>query len=138
MPQAARLSHLLAGYTSTADRCWFPVWEGFGALAMPTHGTARIAIPHHPMILLAGPLSAATTSMQQPPWDRRASLWWPADRTWCVATGVDSMDTYVRGSQACIKTFTADDQLEAMPVPVDQRITGDSDAVNPTPSRTAQ
>ncbi|SQD98395.1 conserved hypothetical protein [Parafrankia sp. Ea1.12] len=137
VPQPARLSGLLARHTTTANRCWFAVWRGFGALAVPTAGIPTIAMTHRPMVLLTGPLTAATTSLEHPPWDRRASLWWPEDRAWCVATDVDLMTTYVGGSQACINVLTADDQLEAMPVPVDQRITWDSDSINPTPPRTA-
>lgn len=30
------------------------------------------------------------------------SLWWPDDRTWCVATEIDFRWTYVGGSQVCI------------------------------------
>ncbi|MBX6389924.1 MAG: hypothetical protein IRZ08_13170 [Frankia sp.] len=133
VPQAARLAHLLARHTTTADRCWFAVWDGFGALAVPTAGIPKVHLPGRDMVLLTGPLSAVTTSLAHPPWDQRASLWWPDDRAWCVATDVDLMSTYLGGSQGCVDDLTGDDQLEAMPVPLDQRVTWDSDEVNPLP-----
>ncbi|WP_154677090.1 hypothetical protein [Parafrankia discariae] len=137
VPQTAHLSGLLARHTTTTNRCWFAVWRGFGALVVPTVGIPTVAMTHRPMVLLTGPLTAATTSLEHPPWDQRASLWWPEDRAWCVATDVDLMTTYVGGSQACINALTADDRLEAIPVQADQRITWDSDSINPTPPRTA-
>jgi hypothetical protein len=69
---------------------------------------------------------------------RLAGLWWPDDRAWCVATDVDLMTTYVGGSQSCVDALTADGDLEAMPVQPDQRITWDSDNLNPPPTRPAR
>ncbi len=66
--------------------------------------------------------------------DQRASLWWPADRSWCVATDVDAMTTYIGASQSCVDALTADNQLEAMPVPYNQRLGWDTDAINPAPT----
>ncbi len=50
------------------------------------------------MALLSGPIAAATV----PPDPERAgsaSLWWPADQAWGVATGPDPDSTYVGGSR---------------------------------------
>ncbi|WP_083987199.1 hypothetical protein [Frankia sp. EI5c] len=135
IPQAARLAELLAPHTSTAERCWFAVWEGFGALAVPTDRSPLIPMRHRSMVALTGPLSAVTTSLEEPPWEQLASLWWPEDRAWCVATDVDLMSTYVGGSAECIDALTRDHRIEAVAVPADQRITWDSDGLNPTPAR---
>jgi hypothetical protein len=132
--QAARLAELLAAHTATPQRCWFAVWEGFGNLAVQLEATPRLAMPQRPMLLLRGPLSAAPTSLARHPADQRASLWWPEDRSWCVATDVDLLSTYVGGSQECIASVVAADDIEAMVVPVDQRVTWDSDAINPPSS----
>ena len=94
-------------------------------------GYPRIQLPHRPMLLWAGPLSAATTSFDPPPDDQRASLWWPEDRAWCVPTDVDLMTTYVGGGPECIDALVTDDELEAMPVSIDQPVTWDSDQLNP-------
>ena len=135
--QAAELATLLAEHTTTPQRCWFAVWDGFGAIP-PQLGRAdipRIALPHRSMLLLAGSLSEATTSIVAPPGDQRASLWWPEDRAWCVATDVDLMTTYVGGTEECVNALVDGDEVEAMPVSVDQRVTWDSDQVIPTPPR---
>jgi hypothetical protein len=135
--QAAELAILLAEHTTTPRQCWFAVWDGFGAI--PPHlgrtDIPRIQLPHRSMLLLAGPLSEATTSFAPPPGDQRASLWWPEDRAWCVATDVDLMTTYVGGTQECINALVNGDDVEAMPVSVGQKVTWDSDRVNPAPPR---
>ncbi|MEU4835005.1 hypothetical protein [Streptosporangium sp. NPDC023615] len=135
MRQAARLVHLLSAYTTTPERCWFAVWEGFGDLGLPVgSGIARVEMPARSMLLLTGPLRAATTSLAATPWcDQRAGLWWPHDRAWCVATDVDLMTTYVGGGEACVAALVADEELEAMEVGSDQRLTWDSDPANPVP-----
>jgi hypothetical protein len=43
------------------------------------------------------------------------NLWWPDDRSWCVATEVDFSWTYVGGSHALIERVLADPALEARP-----------------------
>jgi len=135
--QTAQLAELLAAHTSTPAACWFAVWEGFGYLLPALDWAPRVAMPQRPMVLLSGPLHAATTSLARPPWDQRASLWWPDDRAWCVATDVDSMSTYVVGSRQCIAALLDDDELEVLPVSAEQTVTWDGDRVNPTPPRQA-
>lgn len=131
--QAARLARLLAAHTTTPERCWFAVWEGFGDLVLPVGDEIpRVEMPARPMLLLSGPLRAATTSFASFR-DQLASLWWPDDRAWCVATDVDLMTTYVGGSRECVAALTADDGLEAMEISADQRLAWDSDPVNPVP-----
>lgn len=131
--QAARLAALLSGHTAKRGRCWFGVWDGFGALAVPREGVTRVRMPQRPMLVLSGPLSAVTTSLERAPWDQRANLWWPEDRAWCVATDVDLMSTYVAGSRACIAAVVASTDLEAMATSVDERIDWGSDTLNPLP-----
>jgi hypothetical protein len=93
---------------------------------------AAFTLPDREMRLLRGPLAAIDEFYgfhRSPP-----SLWWPEDRAWCVATDVDLMSTYVGGSRASIGAVLADDRLESFPVHVDQRVTWDSDTVNPLPA----
>jgi hypothetical protein len=131
--QAGLLAARLAAFTGALDRCWFAVWEGFGGLALPRAAVPRVRMPQRDMLLLSGPLSAVTTSLSEPPWDQLASLWWPADRAWCVATDVDLMTTYVAGSRECVDALLADPALETGPVTPDQRTTWDCDHLNPVP-----
>jgi hypothetical protein len=62
------------------------------------------------------------------------NVWWPEDRAWCAASGIDLMSTYVGGSASCIAALLADDHLEALPASVDQLVTWDADIINPLPA----
>lgn len=62
------------------------------------------------------------------------NLWWPQDRSWCVATEIDGNSTYVGGSARCVEAVLADERLEALPSSVDHRFDWWSDRVNPRPA----
>lgn len=129
--QAARLAEVLSEHTDTPGRCWFGVWDGFGALAVPREGVPRVQMPRRPMLLLCGPASAVTTSLEGAPAYQLANLWWPDDRAWCVATDIDLWSTYIAGSAACIAALVDDAELEVLPASVDQRVAAASDSLNP-------
>lgn len=100
-----RLCAQLEHFTRTVDVCWAAGWEGDGNmmglrsdLTLP-----RLRMRARSMIVGDGPLSAvpersftdgfdAWDSSEHPQFDERyrsPSLWWPDDRSWCVATDVD-------------------------------------------------
>jgi hypothetical protein len=112
--QTVRLIALLAAFTADQHRCRYAVWDGYGSLAVPRDGVPRVALAGRSMLLLSGPLSAATTSLEKPPFDRRANLWWPDDHAWFVATDVEATSTTVAGSRALVEALLADDALEAV------------------------
>ncbi|HET9517018.1 MAG TPA: hypothetical protein VFO77_04760 [Actinoplanes sp.] len=114
--QAVRLAALLAAHTTDQERCWYAVWDGYGSLALPRSGVPRVALAGRSMLLLAGPLSAATTSLERSPFDRRANLWWPADHAWFVATDVTATSTMIAGSRSLIDALLADEALETVPI----------------------
>jgi len=100
---------------------------------------ASLELPNRPMRLLQGQLRAiedfyephdgpSSLCLRNPP-----SLWWPADRSWCVSTDIDLMTTYVGGSKRAIEALLTDGQLEVLPVADDQSITWDADTINPLP-----
>lgn len=121
--QAARLATLLASFTTTPEHCWFAVWDGWAALALPRDATVpRVHLPGRSMLLLSGPLVAAAVSLEPPPWDQRANLWWPEDRAWCLATDVDCASTYIGGGASCIDAIVRDEVLEAAIVDVDDPV----------------
>lgn len=141
-----RLCEILAQFTTTAERCWCAIWEGYGDLCGLAFDERlpRLAMKHRPMLLTSGALSAVpeesfsdlfidpdTRSIQE---YRSPSLWWPEDRAWCVASDVDLQTTYLGASAACIDRLLHDDQLEVMPVTADQSVTLDADTINPTPA----
>jgi hypothetical protein len=113
--QAARLIDLLAGHTQDHHRCWYAVWDGYGSLALPRAGVPRVALGGRSMLLLTGPLAAAVTSLEAPPFDRRPNLWWPADRSWFVGTDVEATSTVIGGSRELIAALHADETLETVP-----------------------
>ena len=129
---AERLARVLRRHTATPEDCWFAVWEGFVGLAVPADAP-RLRLPERTMLVLRGPVSAASASLAPAPDDQRAGLWWPEDRAWCVATEVDFDSTLVGGSRACVADVLADDALEAAPVPPDQSMSFDGDDRNPLP-----
>lgn len=130
--QGQVLAEVLARFTTTQRECFYAVWEGYGALAL-SPVAATMAMPSREMLLLTGPLAqAGQVSMETGVWEQSPNLWWPADQTWCVATDVDLMSTYVGGSQACIDAVVASG-LEAWEVSDRQGFTYDSDALNPVP-----
>jgi hypothetical protein len=131
--QATRLADVLTLFTDTPSECRFAVWDGYGDAPYPRGGVPLIQMPSRPMALLCGPLSAAGSSFSSGRWPESASLWWPSDRTWCVATDIDLMSTYVGGSTECIEAVLADPSLEAFAVTVDQTVHWKSDTINQTP-----
>jgi hypothetical protein len=132
-PQASSLAGVLARFTTTPAECWFAVWDGYGDAPYPRGTVALIPMPQRPMVLLRGPLSAMHTAFSTLGWPESASLWWPDDRSWCVATDIDLMSTYVGGSAECIDAVLADQRLEAFAVTVDQTVHWQSDTLNATP-----
>jgi hypothetical protein len=159
LEDARALTDVLARYTTTPDRCWFAAWEGFGSLSdgsmaihslngatpepMPPdvyrekpaeHPTFRL--PHRGYYIAKGPLEAALETVYGATWAyQSASIWWPDDRAWCVATEIDFDWTYVGGSQECVAAVLGSPDLEALPARLSDGVTYASDPINPTPVR---
>lgn len=152
---ATVLVGLLAGHTSTPDLCWFAAWEGWGDpifLTVGGSGDASVAPPEvvviarpkrHPTFKLPGrgyyvaraPLTAALDTVYGVASHyQSASIWWPDDRAWCVATEVDLDWTYVGGSTQCIAAILGSPDLEALPARLSDGVSYASDPINPTPS----
>lgn len=129
LAQNRMLVRLLQGHTTTPEACWFAIWEGFGDLEVPPN-RGRLAMPNRPMLLFSGPIDAWLARQERDPFHRSASLWWPQDRAWCVATDVDLMSTYLGADERCVDELIADDALEAGRITIDQPTTWDKDAIN--------
>ena len=111
------LSEHLGPATTSPEKCFFAVWQGFGGLALPEESVPRLELPDRGYHVFTGPLTAAQTSFDAYTFGRNqhyANLWWPADRAWCVATEIDFAWTYVGGSRECIDAVLADPHLESM------------------------
>lgn len=127
-----RLVEILGQYTSTPERCWFCVWEGWGGLRKPAGLDDRVRLPGREYLLVAAPIAAVLGSFQKI-YAEGPSIWWPDDRAWCVATEIDFRWTYVAGSMSCVEAVLVDDELEALPARLDHRVDIASDHVNPIP-----
>lgn len=71
--------------------------------------------------LFQGPVSAATAFRRHGPlgmWSDGPNLWWPADRTWCVASEIDLECTYVGGTKAAVGAVVSTDAWHAERVEV--------------------
>jgi hypothetical protein len=120
---AARLAAVLARHTAAADDCWF----GLAADAAPD------LAGDDPHLLVRGPLTLAVANFVPEPAEQGPSLWWPADRAWCVVTDPHLTSTFVGGSAAAIADVLAADGVEAWPAEPGDPVTPDSDPVNPPP-----
>jgi len=154
LPETEALVDVLVDHTRTPDSCWFAVWEGRGTPVplrakgaesssprgvgaqdsggskwyerWPFCDAAKLDLPGRSYYLLRGPTEAAVELAR---WSG-ASLWWPDDRAWCVATEVDFMWTYVGGSNECIRRILTDHRLETWPAALTDRADAGGDWIN--------
>ena len=109
------LADTLSAFTRTPEEAYFCLWEGFGIPETEAwrDRPMRVQVPTRAYHLLTGPVSAAPELPTTRPW-LCASLWWPADRAWLVATEIDGYLTYVGGSRAAIDAVLAAPALDAV------------------------
>ena len=128
------LAGTLREFTSTPNRCFFCLWEGYGGIDGGLYKkSARVRAPGRDHLLFRGPLDAVTSFLEVPfdsPWGYSPNIWWPEDRAWCVATDIDLFDTYVGGSEECIQSILGNPDLEALPTTLDARIDLSADTIN--------
>jgi len=83
----------LASYTSTADRGYAAIWDGWGGRP-PTPQAPRVHIPNREMLLFTGCVEALShapaVAWHEPPgYGPPPHLVWPEDHAWCLACEVD-------------------------------------------------
>jgi hypothetical protein len=127
---AARLAAVLARHTGTPGDCWFGLAR---AAAHGLVGGCALAAGAHDYLLVRGPLELATANLVPEPFEQGPSLWWPADRAWCVVTDPDLMSSYIGGSPDAVADVLADDGLDAWPAEPADPVRPGSDPVNPPP-----
>jgi hypothetical protein len=126
------LTTVLAGHLPRTGRCWFAFWEGFGGLRHEIALGPAFTVPHRRFHLLSGGLDGLAESATDFRF-QSASLWWPDDRAWCVATEIDLNTTYVGCDGATREGLWRAPELEAMPIDPRSGIDFASDAVNTAP-----
>jgi hypothetical protein len=94
----------------------------------------RVRAPGRDYLLYRGPIGTAA-ALCRFPFDQSPNLWWPDDRSWCVATDIDLQSSYLGGPDALIRAVLADDRLETLPAEPGDPVTADSDRVNEPPGR---
>lgn len=125
-PLLSHVTSALRNHTTTADDCWFCIWEGYGWLhgghavsgnppglvPEPIRNDGRARFTYRDYYLYRGDVTQAQVFAPLP-WDLRPNLWWPTDRAWCVASDVDSICTYVGGTRDLVADLLADKRLTA-------------------------
>lgn len=135
---ARSLWQALAPHTTTPDRCWFAVWDGFGDLRPGVQSAPAFDLPHRRLHLFSGAVEAIETSfcgVSDWPRYQSANLWWPDDHAWCVATEIDFVTTYIAGTHEAVTTVVGDTALESDVVEPSDGVSWRSDTVNPPPER---
>jgi len=144
------LCDVLARHTRPEEECVFALWDGYGWIqgtpsAVLVGGTAPVppALPRSVLdgprlrlhcrdyLLFTGTLSAAASMgwHAAPGWfvPQSPNLFWPHDRSWCVATEIDLDSTVVAGTDELVRAMLAAPRLEAWPVAADDSLSGEGD-----------
>ncbi len=125
------IAEALGEFTSTRNRCYCCVWEGFGYFDSRLYGSARVRVPHRDHLLFSGHIDAVISILeQQIPWYQSPNIWWPEDRSWCVATDLYSDSTYIGGTDECIERIVDCPEIEVLPTQIDARIDSRGDTIN--------
>ena len=127
------LVELLRDFTSTPGSCFFCLWEGYGNIDTRLYkASSRVRTPGRDYLLFRGPIDAIMAFIVRdgPFWGDSPNIWWPEDRSWCVATDIDLFDTYIGGSRECIEALLSNPDLEALPTTSDARLDLGGDTIN--------
>lgn len=156
----SNLCRILSSHTG-GQRCFFAVWYGYGwitgatarysilgghsqtaALPPPAFSDAELAairlnLPHRSYLLLTGDLSDALKIGWRLTPDyfvgQSPNLFWPSDRSWCVASEIDFDSTLIGGSRRLIQAILDDVNLDSWPVSPEDSLAYDGDHLNQMP-----
>ncbi|HVA53658.1 MAG TPA: hypothetical protein VNF05_09125 [Acidimicrobiales bacterium] len=128
-PDAEALIENLSRHTASPHECFFCLWVGyFGGAAKfvplgsppvhvpaPAQPSRLVELPFREYGLYEGSLAGATSLTMASRHQRQTpNLWWPADRSWCVASEIDLPWTYVGASSELIDQLLSDERLETV------------------------
>jgi hypothetical protein len=121
------LSAILRTGTDEPDDCRFCLWEGYTwqgrqAQSIPPEvlDGPRVHLPMRDYVLYRGAVEAAAALTE--PAFQTPNIWWPADRSWCVASEIDLPWTYVGGCHRLIDGLLECEELETLPAGPDDRV----------------
>jgi hypothetical protein len=134
LEEAEVLVRVLRRSTTTAEQCWFCIWNGYadlngsviqlsvpgGAQRLPPavplsvlHGPL-VELPNREYWLFEGPVEQAVATTLTTEHRHTPNLWWPEDRAWCVASEIDLSWSYVGGSRELIDELLSCAELEVV------------------------
>jgi len=136
------LAEVISAWTTSPERCWFCLWDGYGwenarlltpvgepAVRLPdpipenVRQGRRVRLPKRDYLLYTGPLEAVLASVSLSGQEQTPNLWWPVDRRWFVGSEIDLAWTYVGGPAEMIEALLADARIEALPAESDDPLT---------------
>lgn len=119
LDQARKVFAHLARRTTTAEHCYFCVWDGYPYERLPVgpEPHAMVHLPHRDYWLLEGPLAALEsweTDLGEggplvPP-----AIVWPADRAWIFVSDVDPHWAGIGASRTTITELLDDPGLDVI------------------------
>jgi hypothetical protein len=142
---------------NSEPECYFCLWEGYDrletygwlktTLAADSNVTvrdrhiftseelsrSRLHLPGRDYIVLAGPLrNALRIGSFAADWfcPQSPNLFWPADRTWCVASDIDFDSTLVGGPVRLVDAILHTPELDAWAVTADDSLACNADEIN--------
>ena len=111
--QIELLVSVLGRHTATPQTCWFASWDGWGDIRADVASAPKFHPAPRSYHLLAGPIESANESMSEHS-EQSASVWWPDDHAWCVATEIDFDTTYIGCDERCCKEILSVSEIEAL------------------------
>jgi hypothetical protein len=82
------LTAILTKHTSTADRCVFAIWEGWGGMPDVVRSAPQLRLPGRNYHLYTGAIDDATGIVVEERFGAYRygpASWWPDDRSWSSA-----------------------------------------------------
>ncbi|MCY4095052.1 MAG: hypothetical protein OXG05_07990 [Gammaproteobacteria bacterium] len=115
--QAHTLLPLLTQETSEPTNCWFGIWDGFSIKSIEERNAPMFHTPNRSWYVFQGPLQSIAKSFNDSAlFHQPANFIWPDDRSWCLASDIDSEATYLGGSEKLIALVLANKRLDAISV----------------------
>jgi hypothetical protein len=119
LDQARRVFARLARQTTTAEHCYFCIWDGYPYQGLPIGPGPHVTVhlPHRSFLLMEGPLGALQTwetdlgrgGPMVPP-----ALVWPADHAWIFISDVDPHWAGIGASREAIGGLLEDPVLDVV------------------------
>lgn len=126
--QRAVLDHCPA----TGD-LFYAVWVGWGSWEEPEQGATMHGRGGYRLFTAPKTVITSWPGMASR-WGQSASLIWPPDRSWCIATDIDWDSTLVAGDSTLADALLGEERLEAVEVADEDDLSWLGDRINPRPA----